>query len=410
MSKNIKYLWVIVALGFSATFIFVLIPFWTKSDVGTLTISNESAAREWFTAFREVDNAFRLGESAKSAADLDKNCRDILGDMSNVDRSYLRCNPDFLACLGRLGKGFGEQGKYLLSEKYSLERRAGQGLVYRFTLTKDQTSLDIDLAPHCRELFLPERLYAQGPSPREGAEEELLWDNFGRAIFIDKDPVSVRDLKDVLTLSKREEFADLLDPKEVEDIRLLLDTKNLASPVLTLALPTQHKICAMWSKELLRAEVYDAATFIPFDLEETAPAQISRSPYPWSKRRSDVFLAAKDPEINEQNCARAFIFECSGRVKEKSFESLSNSWVGMRMILGHEMENMRNVISPRKNVMFSSKYFRFSSRWHQLGMRGYWDGEGRDYRNFNFALSDPVPESRVDFGVSFRCMRREIKP
>ncbi len=408
MTKNIKYLWGIVALGFIATLIFVLIPFWTNSEVGTLTISKESEAREWLAAFEDVERTFKLGESAKSSTDVDQKCQDILGDLTSTDRSYLRCNPDFLACLARLNKGFGPEGKFSLEEKYQLERRA-QGFAYRFKLTRDLITFDIDLYPHCKELYLPERLYAQGPSPREGASEELLWDNLGRNIFIDRDPVSVRDLKETLTLSARTEFEGVLNTNEKEIISSLLKTKNLASPVVSLTLSLQHKVCALWGKELLRAEVYDAATFLPFDQSDPTPVSISRSPYPWSKRRSDVFLADKEPEINGPNCARAFVYECGPKFKRMNFESLSNSWIGLRTILGHEMESMKNVLSPRKNMMFSSKYFSANSRWHQLGVRGYWDGDGRDYRNFNFGLSDPAVSSKVDFDVSFRCMRREVR-
>lgn len=389
--------------------VFVLLPFWRDPGSGALTISKESEAREWLEAFRDVERTFKLGESAKSSTEVDENCRDLLGDLTQTDRSYLRCNPDFLACLARLGKGFGPEGRYGLSEKYQIERRAGRPVVYRFSLTKGKAHFDIDLTPYCKELYLPERLYAQGQAPREGAEEELLWDNVGRAIFIDRDPVSVRDLREILALTKRAEYQGVLTASEVATIEKLVGASNLAAPVLDLNLSTQHKVCAFWGKELLRAEVYDAATFLPFDPEEAFPAQVSRSPYPWSKRRSDVFLASKEPEINEQNCARAYVYECMGKLKQMNFESLSNSWIGLRMILGHEIESMRNVHSPRKNAMLSSKYFKATSRWHQLGMRGYWDGESFDYRNFNFALEDPAIPTRTEFGVSFRCMRREAK-
>lgn len=377
--------------------------------MGALTLSKESEAREWLEAFQDVERTFKLGESAKSSLDVDKNCRDLLGDLSQTDRSYLRCNPDFLACLARLGKGFGVEGRFSLSEKYQLERRKDSPVVYRFSLSKEQVSFDIDLTPHCKELYLPERLYAQGPAPREGESEELLWDNVGRNIFIDRDPVSVRDLRETLALAKRAEYQELFTAQELEVLQKLVATSNLAEPVRNLNLSTQHKVCALWKKELLRAEVYDAATFLPFDPQEAFPSQVSRSPYPWSKRRSDVFLANKNPEINEQNCARAYVYECMGKFKQMHFESLSNSWIGLRMILGHEIESMRNVLSPRKNAMLSSKYFSATSRWHQLGVRGYWDGEGRDYRNFNFALEDPEVPARTDFGVTFRCMRREVK-
>lgn len=376
-------------------------------------VNSKAEANEWMESFLELERIWKNGPDEKKLAELKQNCRDTWGDLQQVDPSYLRCNPDVLNCLGREKKEFAgalatliprEENKY-----YRVFKNENGGISYEVSLAskKMKQSIYLSLSADCRRVYLPKRLYALGPAPAAGQKEILLWDNESRQLFIDRNLVSVRDLKDFLELTNNDQFEDLLSADEKKFVSNILEKRSVATPALELPLSLQYKYCAAMGGQLLSAEVYDAATFVPFELSEKFPLNISRAPYPWSKRKTGVFLSEKESVPTADDCARAYVYECRGKNVMINFEALSNSWIGMRNILGHEMESLRNAINPRKNVAFSSKYFSKNSTWHQLGARGYWNGEGRDYRNFNFGLSDPVSEFKESFEIGFRCMYQE---
>lgn len=413
MRKNVKYSLFIITGFFIATLLYVLWPFWAMKDDSRHFVNTKAEANEWMKSFLELEHIWKNGPDEKNMAELKQNCREIWGDLTQVDRSYLRCNPDVLNCLGREKKEFeGTKATLIPREKdkyYRVFKNHKGALSYEVSLAANKMtqSIYLSLSSDCRRVYLPPRLYALGPAPSAGQKENLFWDNKNRQIFIDRNLVSVRDLKDFLVLISDVEYKDLLSTEEKKVIGDIVEKKNAATPVLEFPMTLQYKYCAVMGGQLLSAEVYDAATFIPFDLNEKFPQHISRAPYPWSKRKTGVFLNEKESTPSSDDCARAYVYECRGKHLMINFEALSNSWIGMRNILGHEMESLRNAISPRKNVALSSKYFSKDSSWHQLGLRGFWNGEGRDYRNFNFGLSDPVSEFKDSFDIGFRCMYQE---
>ena len=83
------------------------------------------------------------------------------------------------------------------------------------------------------------------------------------------------------------------------------------------------------------------------------------------------------------------------------------SCVGLRHSLGSYSEIVRNTFLPRANLKVSSLLLPKESSWHELGLRGNWDGEHlRDslvevYSEKSIKLEQDIKE------VAFRCMRIE---
>ena len=151
--------------------------------------------------------------------------------------------------------------------------------------------------------------------------------------------------------------------------------------------------CSYFGKQVLEARYFDAATFLPMDLNDTIPKKNNRSPYYWTKKRSEF----------KADCNLLFAEECLTK-KSNRINNINPSWAGITDSMGGVLEAFRNPIDPESNLKASSFYFNFKSPWHKLGFRAHWDGEGFDLRHFDFKGLNP--EKNVNkFQVGFRCMR-----
>ena len=95
----------------------------------------------------------------------------------------------------------------------------------------------------------------------------------------------------------------------------------------------------------------------------------------------------------------------------------SSSWSGIFQVLGGYPEAMKNPFHNNKNLKLSSFYFNASSLWHELGLRGSWDGMSFDVNRLEvdeklkfqkkLMKLESLPSS--DIKITFRCMRRKLK-
>lgn len=315
------------------------------------------------------------------------------------DESLLRCNPILLQCHALFNKKLNyhlvhlenpenkDKGYRYLSKSNSNHVKLTSG-GYLFTIEDNLSHkrLDLLLSDSCQEVYLEKRAYAYGEAltGKESLEtEDYRFDNFGQNIYIDRH---------LVTNAEVNEWIDFGNPDF---------TKGLAKKVADeLFLPATHLLykqmenyCSFKGRQLLMAHYADAATFLPMDLSEVLPAKNIRSPYYWTKKRSEF----------KPDCNLIYAEECLGQ-KAFQLNSTSPSWAGIMDSMGGVFEAFRNPIDPESNLKASSFYFDFKSPWHRLGFRAGWDGEGFDLRHFDFRGINPKLTVEK-FQVGFRCMR-----
>jgi hypothetical protein len=151
--------------------------------------------------------------------------------------------------------------------------------------------------------------------------------------------------------------------------------------------------CSFKGKQLMLAHYFDAATFLPMDMNEVLPKKNNRSPYYWTKKKSEY----------KADCNLVFAEECPAK-KSFRLNMTGPTWAGIMDPMGGVFEAFRNPIDPESNLKASSYYFNFKSPWHKLGFRAGWDGDGFELNHFDFKGINP--SVGVDkFKVGFRCMR-----
>lgn len=334
---------------------------------------------------------------------LDQKCQDSdsAKESDSVKRKFQQCSADYLNCwLEDLNASKESSVKAIAQEsgKYFSLHFGGIGKRLRFQLEHSESGLKkiYELLDTCRDSYLPESRYATGPLQK--SVNDWQWDNFDLALFIDRQPVSVRDVR---------EWLDYANFEGVEKPELPLGENPLA-PAVRLNHEHQELFCAYHGGKVLRAHVYDAAAFYP-PLEKEVGAKIPRGPYPEGRRRQDSYLGLQissgETIALEDLCRSFFSKECLNLGAPLSYTVSSLSWMGMGHVLGGEFENLVNVRDIKRNLKLSSKHYSMMSKWHQIGERGYWDGVGFEASHFNWRTEDPEENSGV-FGVAFRCMRQ----
>lgn len=333
-----------------------------------------------------------------SDSSIDQKCQDL--DPSKYPDAIVKrarqCSIEFLNCWLKNLEGDIEamevSPESFVALKFSPSRKRAI-----FTL-KDRASgftQTYHLTDSCRDVYLPQNRYALGPLHPQNRDWQ--WDNFDKAIFIDKNPVSVRDVKEWL------EWADFQDLDKPE---ISLSKEKLA-PATNLLSQHQELFCAFHGGFVLPAHYYDAASFYPPVLNEGLD-RIPRGPYPEGLRRQDSYLGLQlvsGETINVENLCRSFFSqECTSLYDLYAYSAVSLSWSGIQQVLGGEFENMINIREPKRNLKLSSKHYPMMSKWHEIGERGFWDGVGFEKTNFNWRTQDPSKDQE-SYGVAFRCAR-----
>jgi hypothetical protein len=226
----------------------------------------------------------------------------------------------------------------------------------------------------------------QGAASNQQFAQVKPWDNVGRFILIDKQPV--RNFEFFLW-SKSSEIknsiaASLLKPEEA---------------VSYLTRFNQELYCQSRGMQLLDAAIFDAATFYR-DIRD----------YKDEKARSLFYFGNRWPLKNK--CQLQTTLNC---VKEKISQNKSEmqiSWMGL-LSISDNFESLANNFDPVFNLRAGSKYFKENSAWQYLANRLTWDGVGFAQENFKWVSSitgsklESIPiESNLP--IQFRCMKEWI--
>jgi len=301
----------------------------------------------------------------------------------NVAPAFLRCQPRYLECWARGEAGVPEslsvslgnkQYKIRLKKSFPAESWLGEGERYTRWVTRSDLGVtgipnagvlvDIEvegvghwpliLEDTCRDTYLPERIYSYGPRPeRDTRPLEMVWDNLGRKIFIDKFLVTNADV-------------GLWQKKKIKP-------EVLALPALDLSIKEQEAFCAWRGARRMEAHLWDAASMTPPDINRPLPEFIVKPWLPWTRDRRGTFfekaLKDRDWKPTAVDCGLAYVKECNGVAPYRPYHSDNVSWMGIFHILGGEPERLRNTVEPSLVIKGSHRYLSAKDTTHQLGIR-----------------------------------------
>jgi hypothetical protein len=331
------------------------------------------------------------------------NCeQEILFD-TKVGRSYYQCQPHFWQCYWQGGVKQDPAIKIdLFGQTFHLRAQANfksipafsshprfyqvlkgpiQGLNFHYGVLVEFKIDEIPdltwpmiLTDTCRDVYLPQRIYPYGKN-EEKTGEGFIWDNFDRQIFIDKFYVSNQQVNVWKLLNQRKD----LEP----------DQKKWPQPAL-LNLRDQQAYCSFFGKRLLEAKLLDAASMTPIDQKESKPQRVNRPQTPWQRDLSKTFLGMarinEDYQLTPLDCVLAQVEGCS----ERFFSTDSVTWMGLNYPLGFYPESLLNTIEPHKNLKVSSRFESPASKWHELGVRGQWEGIQEEKKPVAFRCYEEV--------------------
>lgn len=421
----------------------------------------------------DADNEKKLSNEKKY------NCPQEIVPSDKISDLYLRCNPNYLQCFfsGQAGvkdpsikikKGnqtytvmpkaifppvirYSSRPRfYTILSSFNLSGPVYGVRMELFIKEYPQYSLPVILEDTCSTLYLPQRSYVYLNWINDNLQEER-WDNFYRHIYVDKFLVSYRDVIEWIEYGGGD-----------KSITIPSDRKKWAAPATNLNSSQMQRYCAFRGKEVLTAQVYDAATVIlnhdnnenvinenghvsselPMDLYKTYPINYSmvRSLLPWAEDEKDSFIYQaqrkiavhlyamrekgitasglnrlsfiSDTYVTKDNCDLLYFSECREYYPYEFYNSNTTSWMGITQLLGGYLEYLPNPIHPLKNLKASSFYLGLVSKWHRLGRRGYWDGQGfskdnlrrNDNDNGNSLVEDFELNNNETLQIGFRCM------
>ncbi len=346
----------------------------------------------------EIQRMWIEGEESREWSLMKASCLKHLGITQKFDESLLRCNPVLIQCHALFTKNLnykminmeevkGLPYRYMTksNSSYGGLREVGVAMTIEDIATKRR--LDLFLEDHCQEVYLEQRAYAYGEQVQEKDAEDYRFDNFNRHIYFDTHLVTNGDINQWVRFGNPD-FTRGIKEKSGDDIFL---------PAVTLTFNQMENYCSFKGRQVMLAHIFDAATFLPMDLEEKIPKRNLRSPYYWTKKASEY----------KADCNLIYSKDCLNK-KPYTLNSTEPTWSGLRDSMGGVFEAFRNPIDPESNLKASSFYFDSKSSWHKLGFRAGWDGEGSDLRNFVFRGLNPFVA--VDnFQVGFRCMREVMQ-
>lgn len=382
---------IILALSFCAVLIVALGLFIRKNPQNHLKteqfVQEKAALERLLQNSSEIHRLWTEGEDSREWAVWKNECLKLKKINSHFDESLLRCNPMLIECYAAFNKKtdfhFAKHYRYVTKSNTAHVHLTGPG--YLFTIEDNQTGkqLDLLLADNCQEVFLQNRAYAYGEEVTGRDSEDYRFDNFNQNIYIDRHLVTNAEVNEWIDFGNPD-FTKGLKKKNGDDLFL---------PASDLNEEQMMNYCSFRGKQLLLAHYFDAATFLPMDMKEVLPAKNQRSPYYWTKKKSEF----------KADCNFIYAQECPAK-KPFQLNATNPSWSGLTDVMGGVMEAFRNPIDPESNLKASSFYFNFKSQWHRLGFRAGWDGDGFELRHFDFKGLNP--EISIDkFQVGFRCMR-----
>ena len=335
-------------------------------------MSQPSLTEVVLSAIPQIQERWSEGDLESHYATAKWTCRSLPAS-DHITSGFLKCQPAYLDCFARGEAGVdpsfkvtlqkkeylvklkefssGNYGKWLTKTDLLDENLPVSGLLVQLEV-KDLGVWPVILEDTCRDKYLPQRFYSYGPRAEKGEHPiEMVWDNIGRSIFVDKYLVSQMDW----ALWKKSS-----PPAEP------------ALPVTTATLAEQEAYCASRDARRLDAILWDAATMTPPDLKRDRPQFITKPWLPWARDRRETFfdLALKDPDWRAtlSDCKKAYVKECQG-FPYAPYEMDNISWMGVNHVLGGTPEVMRNSVEGDLIFKGSSKFESARSPAHQLGVR-----------------------------------------
>lgn len=352
---------------------------------------------------RELENMWHTG-NYKSPSLGQLKCKRLGGEkLEKMTLRFAQCNPDLLRCWLSQSESL---SPYRIAQENAGPLKIHYGSLGRVVELKlkspeTQQEQELMLKNTCRDSFLPEGRYALG-TPDEN-KEDWFWNNKGRWIFIDKFPVSNRDVREWWENASFEQ--DLRPELEFKD-----SLKWLMKPATNLRKKEQRLYCASVGGQVLKAHIFDAAAFFPSQVENAN--MLPRGPYPEGPRRQDSYLGEAQmlgETIDVGKLCRSFFSkECLDLREFYASSELASSWMGVFHVLGGAFEYLPNPVRPRRNLKLSSFHYPLNSSWHEVAERGFWSGTGFQFKEFNWRTEDPKTKNEK-YGVSFRCYRSKFR-
>ncbi|MDA9793046.1 hypothetical protein N9B72_00535 [Bacteriovoracaceae bacterium] len=336
---------------------------------------------------KEIQKRWKFGDYDQSLIK-DNYCPNLFGTAKNVDSNYLICNEDYLNCFieNKLKKTinftsyknlFGESNFYKIYSQAYTGTKLSESSGVIIELTSGQDKLKVLFKRNCSEIKLPKRIYITTEN-----NKEMLWDNYNLNLYIDKYPISVREVNRWIGVDH-----------EAPRKKAIEDTLSWFRPSINLSLRERQAFCAFRGARLLETHVKDAATILPADLANPLNKFLKVYPYYWTKNTRSVFAYKArntkylDELMSLRNCRKIFSKECT-KFPFNFYTTDTVSWSGMYMLLGGNPEVMRNTLDRFKNLKLSSVNYEIDSSVHELTKRGIWN------------------ESEV-VNAAFRCMREK---
>ena len=315
-------------------------------------------------------------------------CGEFFDPDIRYEKVYLQCNTNLLKC--KL-----QREKFLQFKKIvGVPERSRSGIV--FTYRKNRLKRDFIFYDICKGIELPQRVYGLGEF---NPKNDFKWDNKNRRILFDRRLVTRHDILN---------WPGPLDDKRREELRTRYTERELLHyPAHGLSLEEMKSFCRFHGKKLMEAHVWDAAAFMPSEIDNPEAISVVRTPYFWMKGKTGSFLENREENrpLTSEDCTKAYVQECHEITPLNENIYGLPSWNGMFQILGGSMEILDNIFRPRRNLIISSRELSRNSPWHRIGRRGYWDGKGWDVNNMSFGRWKREDGIEAPLKIAFRCMK-----
>jgi hypothetical protein len=403
MSKNSRVIKIVIASSVLSSLLIVLLFFRPKqitSKISKKPLNKEKLFNQVIqAAIPQIQKLWEDGDRMIKKGGL--KCDEEIVFDRKIGRSYYQCQPHFWQCYWQGGvvenpvikvEVFGDiyhmraTSAFDPLPMYSPQPRFYEivkgplpslnfhfGVKVKFVVDEiPGKSIPIILTDTCRDTYLPQRIYGFGKMNSKQTDDDFIWDNFGRHIFIDRFYVTQQMVNEWYILSGKIEKVE--SDRTKWPLPAFLDRSD------------QIRYCAFWGKRLMEAKLFDAASMTPSDLKDPLPANVLRPSTPWQRDLSKTFLGMArinpDYQLTPLDCDLAQVQGCL----EKHFFTDSATWMGMNYSLGFYPESLVNNLEPLKNLKLSSRFYDPGSMVHELGELGNW----------NSGLQDKLP-------IAFRC-------
>lgn len=364
-------------------------------SIFTYRYLSERFDREYAASFKlteyqdylvELSEVWRIGKTQN-----DETCK----TQQNTDEFFYQCNPKYYSCLIKNDLIKHSKSNIKIESEYEVRQKSTHR-EYLYKLVVDGVSQELVLKDSCHEVYLPQRYY---PFLVENRKHTYDWDNHHKNIFVDKYLVRAYEIIDYAKDTKNSSLLETYSKSNDADI------------VYNLSKDQMKDFCHYQGKEILSAQVFDAASIFPED-EQDNHSRLLRAPfYPWSRKntKTEIFEAQENnqkitSEIRSKLCTKIYAKDCKD-FPYINYSRESVSWMGMNEVLGGYFEYLPNVIYPLENLKISSMYYPLKSKVHRTGIRGYWDTE--DFGVNNLLIKNYEEGLIEDYKIAFRCMRRK---